>query len=105
MNGTADVSLSAPTSGTYSGILFFGDRADTSGTSNTFNGDATSRLTGDLYFPSQPVSYQGNFSGTNGCTQIIADTVQWTGNATVGVNCSAQGMQNIPARLAVKLVE
>jgi hypothetical protein len=105
INGNADVNLSAPTSGTYSGILFFGDRNDTSGVSNTFNGDASSSLTGDIYFPSQQVSYLGNFSGINGCTQIIADTVQWSGNATVGVNCAAQGMQNIPARQAVKLVE
>lgn len=104
MNGNADVNLSAPTAGTYSGILFFGDRNATSG-SNTFNGDASSKLTGDLYFPTQHVSYLGNFSGINGCTQIIADTVQWSGNATVGVNCAAQGMQNIPARQAVKLVE
>jgi hypothetical protein len=104
MNGNAHVSISAPTSGTYSGILFYGDRNATSG-SNTFNGDASSQLTGDLYFPTQQVSYLGNFSGINGCTQIIADTVQWSGNATVGVNCAAQGMQNIPARQAVKLVE
>jgi Flp pilus assembly protein TadG len=80
MMGNAHVNLSAPTSGTYSGILFFGDRNATSG-SVTFNGDASSSLTGDLYFPTQTVSYQGNFSGTNGCMQIVADTVQWTGNA------------------------
>ncbi|HEX3363736.1 pilus assembly protein TadG-related protein [Phenylobacterium sp.] len=104
MNGNAVVTLSAPTSGTYSGILFFGDRTATSG-SNVFNGDATSKLTGDLYFPTQQVTYQGNFTGTNGCTQIVADQVQWTGNATVGVNCAAQGMAAIPARQAVTLVE
>jgi Flp pilus assembly protein TadG len=104
MNGNSHVDLSAPTSGTYSGILFFGDPAAVSG-SATFNGDSSSHLTGDLYFPKEPVSYQGNFSGLNGCTQIVADTVQWTGNATIGVNCAAQGMNAIPARQAVKVVE
>lgn len=104
MQGNAHVSLSAPTSGTYSGILFYGDRNATSGL-NIFNGDASSSLTGDLYFPSQQVSYQGNFSGLNGCMQIVANTVQWTGNATIGVDCAAQGMGSIPARQAVKLVE
>ena len=104
MNGNATVSLTAPTSGTYSGILFFGDPTATSG-SNVFNGNATSNLTGDIYFPTQSVTYQGNFSGSGGCTQIVADTVQWTGNATVSVNCAAYGMSPIPARQAVKLVE
>lgn len=104
MNGNASVNLSAPTSGTYSGMLFFGDRAATGG-SNTFNGDATSSFTGDIYFPTQQVSYLGNFSGANGCTQIVADQVQWSGSATVAVNCSAQGMTPIPARQAVTLVE
>ncbi|WP_287150262.1 hypothetical protein [Mesorhizobium sp.] len=47
MNGTATVKLSAPTSGTYSGVLFYGDRANLAG-SNTFNGTADSLLTGAL---------------------------------------------------------
>ncbi|HXA39193.1 MAG TPA: pilus assembly protein TadG-related protein [Phenylobacterium sp.] len=104
MRGNASVSLAAPTSGTYSGILFFGDRAAAGG-SNTFNGDAASSFTGDIYFPTQQVSYLGNFSGTNGCTQIVADQVQWSGNATVAVNCSSYGMAAIPGRQAVTLVE
>ena len=104
MNGNSHVDLSAPTSGTYSGILFFGDPAATSG-SNTFDGDSSSHLTGSLYFPHQSVAYQGNYSGANGCTQVVADTVQWTGSSTISVNCSAAGMSAIPARQAVKVVE
>jgi hypothetical protein len=103
MNGNATVDLAAPTSGTYSGILFFGARNGTG--NNNFNGTASSHLTGDLYFASESVSYLGNFSGQNGCTQIVADTVTWTGNSTIGVNCAAMGMTNIPARQAIKLVE
>jgi len=104
INGNSHISISAPQSGTYSGILFFGDRNATSG-SATINGDDTSSLTGDMYFPSQPVSFLGNFSGKNGCMQIIADTVTWTGNSTVGVDCAAQGMTPIPSRQAVKITQ
>jgi len=104
VNGNSHMNLSAPTSGTYSGILFFGDRNAASG-SNTFNGDGSSQLTGDLYFPTQAVNYKGNFSGQNGCMQIVADTVLWTGSTTIAVDCSAYGMSAIPARQAVKLVE
>jgi len=78
VNGTAHVDLSAPLSGTYSGILFFGDRNATGG-NNKFNGDGSSQLTGDLYFPTQAVNYQGNFSGQDGCMQIVADTVSRDG--------------------------
>ncbi|HYF23170.1 MAG TPA: pilus assembly protein TadG-related protein [Caulobacteraceae bacterium] len=103
-NGNATVQLSAPTSGAYSGILFFGDR-DSTGDRNIFNGTANSSLTGAIYFPSQAVEYQGNFSGVNGCTQIVANTVEWTGNATFNVDCTGQGMQTLPAMQLVKLAE
>jgi len=103
MNGSATVTLSAPSSGTYSGILFFGARNGTG--INKFNGTPTSQMTGDIYFPSQEVDYQGNFSGQNGCTHVVADTVQWTGNSNIAVSCANMGMTPIPARQAVKLVE
>jgi Flp pilus assembly protein TadG len=103
MNGNATVDLSAPTSGTYSGILFFGDRAS-SGATYSFNGTADSVMTGALYFPTETVSYNGDFAGANGCTQIVADKVAWSGNASFNVNCSGYGMSPIPALQAVKLV-
>ena len=93
-NGNAHFNISAPTSGPYSGFLFVGGRSNTSAI--TINGDSSSSMTGNIYFPSQAVSYQGNFTGTNGCTHIVAKTVQWTGNATVGVDCSAYGMGTVP---------
>jgi Flp pilus assembly protein TadG len=104
MNGTATVKLSAPTSGTYSGVLFYGDRANLGG-SNTFNGTADSLLTGALYFPKQGVDYLGNFSGQGGCTQVVAGTIQWSGNASVSQDCTSLGMREIPAAQSVQLVE
>lgn len=102
MNGSAHVDLTAPASGVYSGILFFGDR-NTVGGSNKFLGDASSQMTGAIYYASQEVDYQGNFSGQNGCTQVVARIIQWTGNATVGVDCSAFGMTAIPLLNLVRL--
>jgi Flp pilus assembly protein TadG len=104
MNGNATVNLSAPTSGTYSGMLFMGDRSGAS-TNNTFNGTAASKLTGAIYFAGQFVNYLGNFSGNGGCTQIVAKTIEWSGNTTINQNCTAYGMKNIPASQLVKLVE
>ncbi|TPJ39372.1 hypothetical protein FJ492_00770 [Mesorhizobium sp. B2-5-4] len=104
MNGNATVTLSAPQSGTYSGMLFYGDRTGTAAQS-TFNGTATSLLTGAIYFSKQQVNYLGNFSGNNGCTQIVADTIQWSGNSTINQDCSSLGMKDIPAAASVAIVE
>ena len=103
INGTATVNLTAPTTGTYAGMLFFGDRAGTG--NNTFNGTASSSLTGSIYFKSQAVNYLGNFTGDGGCTQIVADSVQWSGNTSVRADCTSKGMVTIPALMLVQLVE
>lgn len=104
MNGTATVQLDAPTTGTYAGILFYGDR-DCDGGSNTFNGTADSRLTGALYFAQQDVAFLGNFSGNGGCSQIVAGTIQWSGNTSINQDCTSLGMRDIPAHQLVRLVE
>ncbi|RUX44326.1 hypothetical protein EN994_27920, partial [Mesorhizobium sp. M7A.F.Ca.CA.002.09.1.1] len=104
MNGNASVKLSAATSGTYSGVLFYGDRTGMSA-SSTFNGTADSLLTGAIYFPKQQVSYLGNFSGNGGCTRVVANTIQWSGNSTINQDCSSLGVPNIPAARSVALSE
>jgi Flp pilus assembly protein TadG len=103
MNGNAAVNISAPTSGTYAGILFYGDR-NSPGLTEKFNGTAGSQMTGAIYFPTDNVTYLGNFSGANGCTYIVADTVSYSGNTNFNVNCTNYGMAPIPAGAAVKLV-
>lgn len=105
INGTATVDLQAPTSGTYAGMLFFGDRDTTSTNTSRFNGTADSKLTGAIYMPSQAIEYLGNFSGINGCTQVVADTVKWSGNTTVQVDCESLGLRTIPAYTIVRLFE
>jgi hypothetical protein len=104
MNGGAQVSLSAPTSGTYSGILLYADRTQANAV-NKINGTATSSMTGAIYMPSQEVDIQGNFSGANGCMQVVADTINYTGNSTFATDCSAYGMSNVKAPGQVVLVE
>jgi hypothetical protein len=103
-NGGAHLTLSAPTSGAYKGILFYGDPDNTSGTSK-FNGTATSTLTGIIYMPSQAVSYLGNFSGTSGCMRIVSSTIDFKGSTTISSNCSAYGITNVALPGTVSLVE
>jgi Flp pilus assembly protein TadG len=103
MNGNPAINLSAPTSGTYSGILFYGDR-NYPGLSESFNGNASSSMTGTIYFPTDNITYNGDFSGVNGCTYIVGGTVSWSGNAGLSLNCTGAGMTPIPALTTVKLV-
>jgi Flp pilus assembly protein TadG len=107
MNGNATTVLSAPTTGTYAGILFFGDRNNSGTTNNTYNGTSSSLLTGYLYHPTQPVNYLGNFSGLSGCTRVVASTIQWSGNATIDdtQDCGQYGLNNTPLYNLVRLVE
>lgn len=103
INGTAKVTLAAQTSGPYSGILFYGDRNNTA--NQVFNGTADSSMTGHIYFKSGDVKYAGNFSGLNGCVNVVGSTVEWTGSSNVSSDCSAHGMTPIPATYIVSLVE
>jgi hypothetical protein len=105
INGTATVQLSAPTTGDYSGMLLFGDRTCQDGTIHTLNGTADSLLTGAIYFAKQGVKYVGDFSGAGGCTQIVAGTVEWSGNASITQDCTSLGMRDISAMQLVSLVE
>jgi Flp pilus assembly protein TadG len=91
MNGNALINVKAPTTGTYAGMLMMGDRTG-SATSMSFTGDPSSTMTGTIYFPNDNVVYAGNFSGFNGCTQVVANTIEWTGNTNLAVDCTAYGM-------------
>ncbi|HEY2445355.1 MAG TPA: TadG family pilus assembly protein [Rhizomicrobium sp.] len=91
--GTSTVTLSAPTSGTYAGILFFGDRTATNSNSNQIVGTSSSTLTGVLYFPTQQLTYSGNSGGPMTCTQLIADMITMTGSTTVSNSCSGTGVK------------
>lgn len=103
INGNATVNLQAPASGDYSGILFFGARNNSG--SSTFNGTASSRMTGAVYMPGQAIDYLGNFSGLDGCTQIVGRTVAWSGSTVVAADCSAHGMRSLPVLQLVQLTE
>ena len=107
INGGADVTLSANDSGDYAGILFYGDDdTPTSPPSNqTFNGGATMDLTGALYFPKGNINYTGGASLGGSCTQMIAQTITFGGDAEMNTACSNSGMSSIEILDTVGLVE
>jgi len=84
--------------------LMFGDRTQAFDT-NKLNGTNTSVMTGTLYFPSQEIDFLGNFSGQNGCMQLVADVIYYTGNGTFATDCTGYGMHNVPVAGSLALVE
>jgi hypothetical protein len=79
--GSASLTLSSPTSGTYEGMLFIEDpHLSWNSISNTLSGTSGSSLTGTLYFPNGALNYTGTTS-SGSYTAIIAGTVTFTGTS------------------------
>jgi hypothetical protein len=86
MSGQVNVTLSAPTTGSLAGILFFQDRSlGTTSTLNQINGGSNTVLNGALYFKNSELLYSGNTSAS-GYTVLVADTININGNSSTTVN-------------------
>ena len=104
LNGGAAITLAAPTSGTYAGVLFMQGRAASTAI-NTINGNSSTNFTGTLYFPAQKLRFLGNNTAAGGCMHIIGRIIEFQGNAGVGNNCSGTGTPTIPIVGTIRLVE
>jgi hypothetical protein len=87
--------FSAPTSGSWAGMLFYQDYDDPTGNNDkdSLTGGLNT-LNGVLYFPTQPLTYTGGLAAAP-CTEIVAWTVTFTGGGTVGFNCAGMGVAAI----------
>lgn len=96
LNGSAQISLSAPTAGTYAGVLIAGDpRANTSnGASWTVAGNASSFFQGAFYSPNNAISFNGTSGMNTNCTFFVAKTVSFGGNASLADSCPANSGAN-----------
>lgn len=79
--GGVAVQLTAPTTGSLAGILFFQDRSVAAGPQNTFSNGSASKFDGALYFPTTALSYTGGAAGLY--TIIVAKTVSFSGGITL----------------------
>lgn len=89
-SGNQTIRFSAPTNGTYAGILFFQNKADTSGA--TLNGTNTSRFQGALYFPNAPLTINGAGGATAAYTIVVARSLTLNGGTlNLAANYSSLG--------------
>jgi Flp pilus assembly protein TadG len=105
MNGGATVNLTAPSTGTYQGVLIYQDRRATlSNQSNKVNGNSASKLQGAIYVASQEVEFTGTTGLNTNCFQLVARRITWSGNSAITNVCPAgSGAQSFTGT-AVRLV-
>ncbi|MEO5337544.1 MAG: pilus assembly protein [Magnetospirillum sp. WYHS-4] len=103
--GTRTVNMSAPTSGAYSGMLFYQSEAASSSGTNRITGGTNFNITGAVYTPKRKIDYSGNSGGGTSCVQLIGDTVEFTGTSGANSsNCGSAGVTLAGANLST-LVE
>jgi hypothetical protein len=92
INGGATVSLSAPTTGDYAGIVVMQDRNALSSGTNKLNGGSTTEFTGVVYFPNQQLEFTGGNQSGGGCTRLIARLLEFKGNSDLNNQCDGLGI-------------
>jgi hypothetical protein len=103
ISGQPTVTLQAPGSGTYQGILFYQDRSVAVGsTGSQVNGNSLTTLTGTIYLPTTTLLYTGQ-STTGSYTGLV--TYKLTINGATHLNHDADGSKTGLGKATVSLVE
>ena len=99
INGNANVNLTPMTSGDTRGMVVFADRNTPQGTSFRFNGGANQYFAGAIYVPTGAIQFSGGANTLTTCTQVIGDTVTFTGNSNLAIDCSQIGRASCRERV------
>ncbi|MBB4201218.1 hypothetical protein GGD83_005056, partial [Rhodoblastus sphagnicola] len=97
-NGFNYVNLTAPTTGTYAGLLFVGPSSKSA--SAMLTGGAGAIMSGAFYLPTGDFGLGGGASiasPSGGCLQIVAKTVSLAGGATAASNCITTATSTTPS--------
>lgn len=98
INGGGKINLSAPTTGSYAGILIYQDRNASPGATNKINGTSDTILTGAIYTPTQALSVNGTgaFGQFSEFMPMIADKVSFSGNSVVETSLTVATAEPMP---------
>ncbi|MET0530929.1 MAG: hypothetical protein ABW003_21755, partial [Microvirga sp.] len=112
ISGQAQLNMTAPTTGPFAGLVFFGERCDSAIVGSCdevfkITGNSSSSIKGAIYLPGSTVEFLGNTNASTTCLQIISDKVTFTGNSDIvmGAACEGMGTISIPSAQIVKLIE
>ena len=103
LNGQGSLDLSAPTSGSYAGMLFHGDPNADPDTQYMITGNGTAILDGIMYFPSgvAKINGNGNTSSNTSISAIMARQLRFGGNGTLNFHFSDDAV--LPPAFQTKL--
>jgi Flp pilus assembly protein TadG len=115
ITGGGALNINAPTSaqltswgldGSTAGIALWAD-GNLPNKQDKFAGGTTNGLNGAIYLPSHDVKFAGNSSSSNnnGCTQLIAYNIVFTGTSNFYHNCTGLGVKDPPGPSQWSLVE
>jgi Flp pilus assembly protein TadG len=105
IQGGANVTLSAQTSGIYAGILIYQDRDTAPGVVHKLTGGSTMDLDGVVYAPSTDVEFAGGAEADSSSIFIIADEVEFKGGDTFLGDFDTSTLLNNALLLQAKLIE
>ena len=103
LNGQGSLDLSAPTSGSYAGMLFHGDPNADEATQYMITGNGSAILDGIMYFPSgiTKINGNGNTSSNTSISAIMARELRFGGNGTLNFHFAEDAV--LPPILQSKL--
>jgi hypothetical protein len=104
INGSSELHLSAMTMGDLAPILFYVSRAS-AGLSHQLNGDSNSSFEGVIYIPNGELKYNGGAGLAGACTQVIANTISFSGSSDFQSDCTDYPFKEIVAGALVQLVD
>lgn len=104
MNGTATITMTAPTSGTFAGVFLYQDRRALLGPNNYLTGNSGSTFQGAVYMPAQELEMTGNSGMNTDCLQLIARQITFIGNNSIANVCPSNGASHAIAGAQIRLV-
>lgn len=99
MTVSGNFTLSAPTSGTYTGVAIFSDRNNTGGVS--VGGQGSLSITGTIYAKSSGISFSGGASGATFQARVIGRTLSLSGGSAFNLSYTTSGNIVLPNKLAL----
>ena len=104
VSGLGGANLSAPASGDYAGILFYGDPNASPDTKHGISGGSNMVYEGTMYFPTAELNITGNGAGSTEAsyTMAIARLLKFSGNGSLQFNFSPDGSVPLPAGLKAR---
>ena len=100
----AQLNLTAPSSGTYGGLLIYQDRRAAPLNSAYMAGGSSGKLEGAIYLPAASVTVAGSSQTNTDCLQLIGRRLYFTGGISIANSCSAGGAAKAFSGTYVRLV-